>query len=173
MPFAPPRRRFSILAQNTSLRLPAESGDVRSAAGISGKCGYDCDMPASTERELKFDVPNKFSLLRLAEHLGPYRLSAPELHRLHTTYYDTDDLRLTRWGASLRYRQGDAWTLKLPEPPKNGAVYRTELTFSGEASRIPDAVLDLAATGAAATQARCRKSEAGDQTRNRPRRRPA
>jgi CHAD domain-containing protein len=102
-------------------------------------------MPASTERELKLDVPNKFSLVRLAEHLGPYRLSAPELHRLHTTYYDTDDLRLARWGASLRYRQGEAWTLKLPEPPKNGAVYRTEHTFTGEPSRIPDAVLDLAA----------------------------
>ena len=98
---------------------------------------------ASIERELKLEVPDEFSLVRLEERLGPYRLSAPELHRLHTTYYDTEDLRLARWGASLRYRQGEGWTLKLPEGSKNGAVYRMEHTFTGESGRLPDAALDL------------------------------
>jgi CHAD domain-containing protein len=102
-------------------------------------------MAASRERELKLDVPNEFSLIRLAKRLGRFRLSAPELHRLHTTYYDTDDLRLARWGASLRYRQGEGWTLKLAGPAKSGAVYRTEHTFTGDPDRIPDAALDLAA----------------------------
>ena len=39
--------------------------------------------------------------------------------RLDATYYDTADLRLVRWGVTLRYRTGEGddggtWTLKLP-----------------------------------------------------------
>jgi CHAD domain-containing protein len=102
-------------------------------------------MEPALERELKLEVPDDFSLIRLAERLGPFRLSEPELHRLHTTYYDTADLRLARWGASLRYRQGEGWTLKLPQPLKNGAAYRTEHTFAGNSDEIPVEALDLAA----------------------------
>jgi CHAD domain-containing protein len=100
---------------------------------------------ASLERELKLDVPDEFSLIRLAERLGPFRLSEPEMQRLHTTYYDTSDLRLARWGASLRYRQGEGWTLKLPQPAKNGGTYRTEHTFAGDPNAVPAGALDLAA----------------------------
>jgi CHAD domain-containing protein len=102
-------------------------------------------MAASLERELKLEVPEDFSLIRLAERLGPFRLSEPELQRLHTTYYDTVDLRLARWGASLRYRHGEGWTLKLPQPASDGAAYRTEYTFAGDPNRIPAGALDLAA----------------------------
>jgi hypothetical protein len=34
--------------------------------------------------------------------------------RLSATYFDTDDLWLARWGASLRRRSGEGWTVKLP-----------------------------------------------------------
>lgn len=102
-------------------------------------------MAASLERELKLEVPDDFSLIRLAERLGPFRLSKPDVQRLHTTYYDTPDLRLARWGASLRYRHGEGWTLKLPQPARNGAAYRTEHSFAGDPDRIPAGALDLAA----------------------------
>ena len=39
---------------------------------------------------------------------------------------DTPDLRLARWGVSLRRRAGEGWTLKLAPPPsaprKRGVV---------------------------------------------------
>ena len=34
--------------------------------------------------------------------------------RLETVYFDTGDLRLARWGISLRHREGQGWTVKLP-----------------------------------------------------------
>jgi CHAD domain-containing protein len=50
--------------------------------------------------------PNK-----LVKGLGSYSLA-----RVHqeAVYYDTADLRLTRAGASLRFRSDDGWTVKLP-----------------------------------------------------------
>src|SRR5437773_10017114 len=67
---------------------------------------------------------------------------------METVYYDTPDLRLARWGVSLRRRAGEGWTLKLAPPPstpgKPGAVLeRDELTFQGSATRPPDAALEV------------------------------
>src|SRR5205814_60922 len=62
--------------------------------------------------------------------------------------YDTPDLRLARWGVSLRHRAGEGWTLKLAPPPsapgKPAAVLeRDELTFEGSAKKPPDRALDM------------------------------
>jgi CHAD domain-containing protein len=62
---------------------------------------------------------------------------------LETVYYDTPDLRLARWGANLRIRQGEGWTLKLPATSQGPALTRRELEFPGEAGQPPDAAVAL------------------------------
>ena len=67
---------------------------------------------------------------------------------METVYYDTPDLRLARWGVSLRHRAGEGWTLKLASPPatpgKPGAVLeRAELTFQGGSKKPPEAALEV------------------------------
>lgn len=72
----------------------------------------------------------------------------PETIRMETVYFDTPDLRLARWGVSLRRRAGEGWTLKLAPLPSNlGApaqvLERDELTFQGGATKPPTSALDV------------------------------
>lgn len=99
---------------------------------------------ATVERELKLEAPREFSLARLEGRLDGYGTTPVELRRLHTIYYDTSDLRLARWGCSLRFRLHDGWTLKLPVPGKAVGFAREEHVFEGNAQRIPPQALDLA-----------------------------
>ena len=48
-----------------------------------------------------------------------------------STYHDTDDLRFARWGASLRYRATEGWTVKLPQAIDGAITVRQEHTFEG------------------------------------------
>ena len=93
------------------------------------------------EHELKFEVDESFKPSQL-ENLEPYEVNEMATQDLSAGYYDTADLRLARWGASLRYRKGDdggdGWTLKLPV---NGS--REELKFELPASSIPKDVKTL------------------------------
>ena len=59
------------------------------------------------------------------------------------TYYDTDDLRLTRWGVSLRHRSSDGWTVKLPDRGQKQMLVRHELVFRGTPDRPPAEAIDL------------------------------
>ncbi|HEY0493629.1 MAG TPA: CYTH domain-containing protein, partial [Candidatus Dormibacteraeota bacterium] len=63
------------------------------------------------EREVKLAAGADFSLPDLAEVDSSVEASQPDERRLETVYYDTPDLRLARWGCSLRLRQGEGWTL--------------------------------------------------------------
>jgi CHAD domain-containing protein len=101
-------------------------------------------MNGTVERELKLEPPDTFSLARLQPRLDSYVASPVQLKRLHTVYYDTPDLRLTRWGCSLRLRHGEGWTLKIPVPQSSQALYREEHVFPEEGDNVPAAVLDLA-----------------------------
>ena len=69
------------------------------------------------EEERKYDVGPDFAVPDLsgAVPAGGRVVPLPPV-TLTATYYDTEDLRLARSGASLRYRRGDAepWTVKLP-----------------------------------------------------------
>jgi CHAD domain-containing protein len=98
----------------------------------------------TVERELKLEPPDTFSLARLQPRLDAYVASPVQLKRLHTVYYDTADLRLTRWGCSLRLRHGEGWTLKIPVPTDSQALFREEHEFAEEGDAIPAAALDLA-----------------------------
>src|SRR5690242_352050 len=94
------------------------------------------------EREVKLGAGPAFHLPDLAGVIDGVDVAPAETVRLETVYYDTPDLRLARWGVSLRRRAGEGWTLKLP-PVKSGALLeRDELTFEG-GNKPPDAALDV------------------------------
>jgi CHAD domain-containing protein len=97
------------------------------------------------EREVKLGAGPAFHLPDLNGVVAGVSVTPAEAARLETTYYDTPDLRLARWGVSLRYRAGEGWTLKLPPAgdPSSGLLERDELTFSGGAKKPPSAAIAL------------------------------
>jgi CHAD domain-containing protein len=66
---------------------------------------------------------------------------------LLAVYYDTADLRLARWGVTVRHRTGDTggarWTVKLPEGENGPALVRRELNFEGPPGRMPAEAVSL------------------------------
>ena len=98
------------------------------------------------EREVKLGAGPAFHLPDLAGVVEGLAVGPPEAVRMETVYYDTEDLRLARWGVSLRYRAGEGWTLKLPpKPDSNQApgqlLERDELTFEGGSKKPPEAAV--------------------------------
>ena len=89
------------------------------------------------EREAKLEAPPGFELPELGRPGDGFSAEPLAARRLRTTYYDTADLRLARWGASLRYRPGEGWTVKLPEGEEGVLLVRAEHTFPGDGSRPP------------------------------------
>ncbi|TMG66206.1 MAG: CYTH and CHAD domain-containing protein [Chloroflexi bacterium] len=100
------------------------------------------------EREVKLGAGPAFHLPDLAGVIEGVAVGPSETVRMETVYYDTPDLRLARWGVSLRHRAGEGWTLKLAEPPskpgnQSAVLERDELTFQGGAKRPPEAALEV------------------------------
>jgi len=99
----------------------------------------------SLEREVKLHVPPGFAL----PDLSSPELSAVvgEPRRVVAVYHDTEDLAIVRWGCSLRHREGEGWTVKLPSGDEGEVLVRAEHVFPTEdgvgARRAPDAALDL------------------------------
>jgi CHAD domain-containing protein len=96
----------------------------------------------SPERELKLAVGRDFRLPSIYGLGGAAVRSAPP-ERNDTTYYDTDDLRLARWGASLRHRPGEGWTVKLPAERDAPFLVRPEIVFDGNGNAPPAAAVEL------------------------------
>jgi CHAD domain-containing protein len=69
--------------------------------------------------------------------------SEPVEKRLSTTFWDTEDLRLARWGCSLRHRTGEGWTVKLAPLMEHDLMVREEHAFPGASTHPPGAALDL------------------------------
>ncbi|HEY8742338.1 MAG TPA: CYTH domain-containing protein, partial [Chloroflexota bacterium] len=90
------------------------------------------------EREVKLNVHGDFAFPGFLDVGADLSVTPIERLTLETTYYDTPDLRLTRWGYSLRYRKGEAWTLKRPASNDGTVLARDELTFAGPA-KVPPA----------------------------------
>jgi hypothetical protein len=53
---------------------------------------------SATEREIKLGAPPTFSLPTLDGVVDGVTATPSEAERLWTSYFDTDDLRLARWG---------------------------------------------------------------------------
>lgn len=97
----------------------------------------------AVERELKLTAGPGFHLPDLDGIDAETRAGTADPVRMETTYFDTADLRLARWGCSLRHRSGEGWTLKLPLPDSGAVLERDELKFSGAARTPPPAALRL------------------------------
>ena len=99
-------------------------------------------MEHSPERELKLAATPDFRMPSVYGLVGPIVRQAPP-ERNDTTYYDTADLRLARWGASLRHRPGEGWTVKLPAERDSPYLVRPEIVFEGNGASPPAAALEL------------------------------
>lgn len=99
----------------------------------------------SLEREVKLHVPPGFVLPDLASD----ELSATVLppRRVLAVYHDTEDLAIVRWGCSLRHREGEGWTVKLPAAGEDDVLTRAEHVFPGAdgagGRKPPEEALDL------------------------------
>ncbi len=103
-------------------------------------------MKATREREAKLGAWAGFTLPDLTGVLEGVTVRPLPERRLDAVYFDTADLRLARWGASLRYRAGDGtgWTVKLADGDDGPALVRRELTFQGkQSSTVPADVANL------------------------------
>jgi CHAD domain-containing protein len=96
----------------------------------------------SPERELKLGATASFRMPSVYGLVGPTVRQAPP-ERNDTTYYDTDDLRLARWDASLRHRPGEGWTVKLPAERDAPFLVRPEIAFEGNGEEPPAEAVDL------------------------------
>ncbi|MGZ8581975.1 MAG: CYTH and CHAD domain-containing protein [Actinomycetota bacterium] len=95
------------------------------------------------EREAKFEVGHDFRMPDLSSLDDAMRGEVGTTERFVSTYHDTDDLRLVRWGASLRYRTTEGWAVKLPRSVEGSIVVRQEHTFDGGPGRPPAEASDL------------------------------
>lgn len=101
---------------------------------------------AVREVEIKLRVPGLFRMPDLvAAQIGVARAKRQVVRSLHSVYYDTADLRLYRWGVTLRRREGghDAgWHMKLPVEG-HGMGTRDELQLplsAGAPGSVPEAL---------------------------------
>ena len=96
------------------------------------------------EREVKLAVSAEFVLPPLTDPGGDVFAGPEETIELRATYFDTDDYRLSRAGASVRSRD-DGWTVKLPNGMDGDALVRDELAIAGplDAKQPPEEALDL------------------------------
>ena len=96
------------------------------------------------ERELKFEAGVDIVLPDLTALVDGARVTALPTLDLVAVYHDTADLRLARWGATLRYRPEpgrEPWTAKLAAGRTPLLHARHEVGFPGEADTVPpDAV---------------------------------
>src|SRR5438132_255205 len=119
----------------TGRRRPAPTPARRGRRGVK----------QSTEREVKLAAPAGFRLPRLESSVDGHSVAPLPRRSLTATYYDTPDLRLARWGLTVRYRTGDntGWTVKLPEGDGGPALVRRELYFDGGPGEVPADLLEL------------------------------
>ena len=97
------------------------------------------------EIEVKMGAWAGFELPGLADAVEGVTAVARAPRTLMAVYYDTPDLRLARWGVTVRHRTGDksGWTVKLPEGESGPALVRRELSFDGPPGRMPEGAASL------------------------------
>ena len=84
------------------------------------------------ELEVKLGAAPSFRLPALERVADGVVEETEPARRVSATYLDTEDLRLTRWGVSLRHRTSDGWTVKLPRTSDGTMLVREEYLFAGD-----------------------------------------
>jgi CHAD domain-containing protein len=106
---------------------------------------------SNREREVKLDAPVSLELPELTAIVaGVVATRLPDT-KLQAIYVDTADLRLMRWGVTLRHRHDtvggagaeSGWTVKLPGQADGVALVRTELSWPGPFGPLPAEVASL------------------------------
>jgi CHAD domain-containing protein len=101
----------------------------------------------STETEVKMGAWAGFEMPALDGVADDVTAVSRVPRTLMAVYYDTADLRLARWGVTVRHRSGDSggagWTVKLPEGDDGPALVRRELNFEGPPGRMPAEAVSL------------------------------
>lgn len=102
-------------------------------------------MRNSLEREAKLEAWPGFAIPDLNLIAQGVTVETRPPQQLSAVYYDTADLRLARWGVTVRHRKGgeDAWTVKLPTNSQHSTLVRREISFDGGPGTIPKVVRDL------------------------------
>ena len=95
------------------------------------------------ELEVKLGAAPSFRLPALERVADGVVEETEPARRVSATYLDTEDLRLTRWGVSLRHRTSDGWTVKLPRTSDGTMLVREEYLFAGASRRPPAEAVDL------------------------------
>jgi CHAD domain-containing protein len=88
-------------------------------------------------------VPDSLELPALHDAVAGAELGEVEERMIDDTYYDTADLRLARWGCTLRHRGGEGWTVKIPGPSKGVVLDREEVVLGGDPGDPPVRALNL------------------------------
>ena len=94
------------------------------------------------EREHKLGI-DALVRLNLDEALDSYVTQPRDPRQLITSYYDTADLRLLRWGCTLRYRVGEGWLVKLPVLDDGTMLTRDEVAVDGVEGGPPPQALTI------------------------------
>jgi len=93
-------------------------------------------------RDLRLVTPAGFRLPPLTDAGGDVFEGPPGSTRTITTYWDTEDLRLTRAGVTLRHAD-DGWHLALPRPAGGVAAAPAAQRPEGEPGEPPTVATDL------------------------------
>ncbi|HEX3565796.1 MAG TPA: CYTH and CHAD domain-containing protein [Acidimicrobiales bacterium] len=103
----------------------------------------------SLEQEVKLDVDLGFQVPDLTGVVEGAITDRRPTIQLVATYFDTPDLRLLQRGITLRRRRDskaggeDLWTLKVPQGNGTSTLDRTEISWPGQESGIPDEATGL------------------------------
>jgi CHAD domain-containing protein len=123
-------------------------------AGLEPPQVYDPPAEPAQEPVTVLEVERKLrvhGLFRLPDlpsaGAGVARAKKHATRTLTAVYHDTDDLRLARWGVTLRRREGgedEGWHLKLPVEGHEGAREEVRLPLAaGEPGDVPRELADL------------------------------
>jgi CHAD domain-containing protein len=89
------------------------------------------------EREIKLDAGEDVTLDGLHDALPETQLVDHGCRELHATYYDTADLRLARWGCTVRDRDDAGWVVKVPVPRSGKTLVRDEVHINPDGDEPP------------------------------------
>lgn len=95
------------------------------------------------EREAKLIVNDSFELPDLSDSIAGAVLGEVVEWVADDVYHDTADLRLARWGCTVRHRDGEGWTVKIPKPSAGLVLDRIEVGFRGDRDMPPTRALNL------------------------------
>jgi GNAT superfamily N-acetyltransferase len=86
---------------------------------------------------LPLSAPGGFRMPLFGEPAGLTSVPQPPRTFL-TTYVDTPDLRLARWGCSIRHRSGEGWTVRLSSDGRGALLVRSQHVFDPGGDLLPD-----------------------------------